>query len=48
LFLLWSFTRFTTLKSFMKKLIAEGTLKTQKYGHLDTLCGMRWAISIDH
>ncbi|KRY07853.1 hypothetical protein T12_14859 [Trichinella patagoniensis] len=38
LFLLWSFTRFTTLKTFMEKLIAEGTLKNQKYGHLDTLC----------
>ncbi|KRX44918.1 hypothetical protein T05_9514 [Trichinella murrelli] len=26
----------------------EGTLKNQKYGHLDTLCETRWDISISH
>ncbi|KRY29245.1 hypothetical protein T01_3642 [Trichinella spiralis] len=41
LFLLWSFKRFTALKTFIQKLIAEGTLKNQKYGHLGTLCETR-------
>ncbi|KRZ91080.1 hypothetical protein T08_9308 [Trichinella sp. T8] len=31
-----------------KKLAKKGTLKNQKYGHLDTLCETRWAISISH
>ncbi|KRX51437.1 hypothetical protein T09_11353 [Trichinella sp. T9] len=48
LFLLWSFKRFTALQTFIEKLIAEGTFKNQKYGHLDTLCETRWDISISH
>ncbi|KRX70534.1 hypothetical protein T06_8961 [Trichinella sp. T6] len=31
-----------------KKLAKKGTLKNQKYGHLDTLCETRWDISISH
>ncbi|KRX26307.1 hypothetical protein T07_14211 [Trichinella nelsoni] len=45
LFLLWSFKRFTALKTFIEKLIAESTLKNQKYGHLGTLCETRCAIN---
>ncbi|KRX54199.1 hypothetical protein T09_8524 [Trichinella sp. T9] len=45
LFLLWSFKRFTALQTFIEKLIAEGTFKNQKYGHLDTLCETRWDIN---
>ncbi|KRX12478.1 hypothetical protein T07_3709 [Trichinella nelsoni] len=37
-----SFKRATAFKTFTEKLIAEGRLKDQKYGHLDVLCRTRW------
>ncbi|KRY06936.1 hypothetical protein T12_12775 [Trichinella patagoniensis] len=37
------FLRSMTLQDMDVKLIAEGRLKNQKYGHLDMLCRTRWA-----
>ncbi|KRZ67688.1 hypothetical protein T10_6284 [Trichinella papuae] len=33
---------FSRLSYFIEKLIPDGTLKNQKYGHLDMLCETRW------